>query len=133
MGATLAAVGTYFASDASATMAAAAASDIGGGAVAAGAGSASLSAAASMSAYTALGSGTLLAPIAQTALNAGITGGIDAALKPKPPQVPGVTPMPDLNSPEALQARQTSIAEQMARRGRASTILTQPSGGTLGS
>lgn len=44
-------------------------------------------------------------------------------------------PIPVMPSPDdsnVQMARQASIAEQVARRGRASTILTQPSGERLG-
>jgi hypothetical protein len=44
-----------------------------------------------------------------------------------------VTPLPTPNSDEVLAARRRSIAAQISRRGRASTILTQQGGGdTLG-
>jgi hypothetical protein len=43
------------------------------------------------------------------------------------------TPLPTPNSDEVLTARRRSIAAQIARRGRASTILTRPGNGdTLG-
>ena len=54
---------------------------------------------------------------------------VSALLAPKPPKAPGVTPMPDPLAQD--EARRRSIAEQMSRRGRASTIMTQP-GGKLG-
>lgn len=53
------------------------------------------------------------------------------APKPKPaviPPAPAPVPLPD---DEALQAaRKKQVADQMARRGRASTILTDPEAGT---
>jgi hypothetical protein len=132
MGATLAAVGTYFGSAGGAAMTAAAASDIGGGAIAAGVGTAGLSGAAGLTAAgAAAGTAGLMQAAGTSAATALATGLVTKALAPKPPQVPGVTPMPDLQAQQ--QAQSQSIAEQMARRGRASTILTAPSNGTLGS
>lgn len=53
-----------------------------------------------------------------------------AALMPKPPKLPDPVRMPDpLGQQEALQK---ALLEQTARRGRLSTILTEPPKGTLG-
>jgi hypothetical protein len=65
--------------------------------------------------------------LAKTAGGAAATAGVQGMLAPKPPKVPGQTPMPDPLQQE--EARKRSIAEQMARRGRASTVLTAPGGG----
>lgn len=52
------------------------------------------------------------------------------APKPSMPQAPAVKEMPDpLAQQEAMKRK---IIEQTARTGRASTILTSPSGGKLG-
>lgn len=78
----------------------------------------------------AAGGGSGLLGQAETAA---ITSGISKLFNPTPerPSVPPVTPMPD---PMALEeAKKKSIIDQLARRGRASTILSQPSGGKLGS
>ncbi len=53
--------------------------------------------------------------------------------RPKPPQLPAPTPQPTpLDQQQAVQ--QQSLAAQIARRGRASTVLTnQPDQAKLGS
>lgn len=62
---------------------------------------------------------------------------ISKALTPKPPELPGAveplmapTPMPVASPDDAAMqaAKRKSLAQQIARRGRASTILTQPVG-----
>jgi len=68
---------------------------------------------------------------AKTAGQALATTAIAKAMSPKPPEVKGPIPMPDPLAQEA--ARQKKIAEATQRRGRASTILTQPSAYGLGS
>ena len=80
---------------------------------------------------TAAASGGLLGGLGDAAAKAAISAGITKLVTPRPPGPTKPTPMPDMNSPEAQMARSRSIAEQMARRGRASTLLTQPSN-TLG-
>lgn len=50
--------------------------------------------------------------------------------KPSAPPTPAAMRMPDPMEQE--KAKQQSIAEMMARRGRQSTIVTQPQSGTLG-
>ena len=42
------------------------------------------------------------------------------------------TPMPSLGGPNTILAQRASVAEQLARRGRASTILTSPRSESLG-
>ena len=70
------------------------------------------------------GLGTAVATAAGTAL---ATGAVNKLLQGKPPGLPGPTEMPD---PEAqAAARQKSLVDQIARRGRASTILTDGGGG----
>jgi hypothetical protein len=59
-----------------------------------------------------------------------VGAGVNAALAPKMPGVKAPAAMPDQQSQDA--ARRRSVVEQMARRGRASTILSDPSGDTLG-
>lgn len=51
---------------------------------------------------------------------------LQSALQPKPPKAPAPLSMPDPLAQE--EARRRALIEQMARRGRASTILSQPSG-----
>jgi hypothetical protein len=51
-------------------------------------------------------------------------------LKPDAPAAQAQTRMPDPLEQE--QARKRNLLEQMSRRGRASTIMTGPTGGTLG-
>ena len=86
---------------------------------------------AGTAAGTAAASGGLLGGLGDAAAKAAISAGITKLATPRPPGPTKPTPMPDMNSPEAQMARSRSIAEQMARRGRASTLLTQPSN-TLG-
>lgn len=66
-----------------------------------------------------------------SALKAGATAALNAvtakAMAPKPPGLPAPIEMPDPLATE--QARKKSLLEQMARRGRASTILTNPGAG----
>ena len=55
---------------------------------------------------------------------------VSSALQPKPPKAAPVAAMPDPLAQE--QAQRQKIIDQMARRGRASTILTSATNGTLG-
>ena len=68
---------------------------------------------------------SLLKTAGQSAAGAVGAGLVSSILSPKPkaPTVPGQVPMPDPLAQEA--ARRASIAAQMARSGRMSTILTQ--------
>ena len=60
-------------------------------------------------------------------LGLGLGGATGAAVTPKPKlEAPPVPTMPDQSAIESAQRR--SLLEQFARRGRASTILTSPSG-----
>ncbi len=138
MGVSLAAVGTYFAGAGAATaatgglegiMAATVAeSAVAGGAY--GAGTAAAIEAGTIGGAAVAGGG-LLGAAATSAGTAAASAGVSSLLAPKPPKVPGAVAMPDPLAQE--EARKRSIAEQMARRGRASTILTAPaSGGKLG-
>jgi hypothetical protein len=61
------------------------------------------------------------------ALIAGGTAVATAALAPKPPKPAGPTRMPDLQSPEALEARRRRVSERQAASGRESTILSDDS------
>lgn len=57
---------------------------------------------------------------------------LNSMLSPSPqtPAVPTIAPPTGMPDPQAqIQAQQKSIAAQIARRGRASTILTQDQGG----
>lgn len=107
------------------TMAAAAASDAGGGAAvgAAGAGAGTAAAAGG----TLGGSlGTSLA----TAAGGQVVGSLLAPKAPKAPGVKNPLTMPDPQAQDAATRR--SLVEQLARRGRASTILTDTGSGKLG-
>lgn len=118
MGATITAVGQYFAGSAAAGATNAALIESAIGTAGYGASSATVAAGA-----TGAGAG-LLQSVGEAAAGAAAT----SLLTPKPdaPELPGVTPMPD---PLAQQeARRKAIAEQMTRSGRASTILTNGSG-----
>ena len=129
MGVSITAIGAYFAE---AGTASALAAGTEAGVATGGLGLASGGAtAASIAAGGAEGGGLSLAAIGTSAASAAATAGVTSLLAPKPPKIPGATPMPDEQA--QMEARKRSIAEQMARRGRASTILTEPaSGGTLG-
>ena len=67
------------------------------------------------------------ATAAGTAAGAALVGSL---LKPDAPAAQAQTRMPDPLEQE--QARKRNLLEQMSRRGRASTIMTGPAGGTLG-
>lgn len=116
MGATAAAFVEFFASSAAAG---------GAGSVGAAAGAATASAATA-------GAGASLSSIAlQAGATALGTGLITKALAPGAPDIKGPTPMPD--PLEQQRAKERSIIEQMARRGRSASILTDAAGtGTLG-
>jgi hypothetical protein len=58
------------------------------------------------------------------ALIAGGTAVAATALAPKPPKPGSPTRMPDLQSPEVLEARRRRVAERQAASGRESTILS---------
>jgi len=55
---------------------------------------------------------------------------VSSALAPRPPGAPAPTLMPDPLAQEEEQRRK--VTEQLARRGRSSTIMTSPGGGSLG-
>lgn len=114
---------------------AAGAASLGGGATVAGGAAVGTDVAA-----TAAGS-SLVNTVGKSAFNAGVSTAVGSLLAPKPPQtqptvLPGgktttePVPMPDPLAQEAASKR--SIVEQLARRGRASTILTSPGSGKLG-
>lgn len=64
---------------------------------------------------------------AGASIGGGLGGGVGAAVTPKPKlAVPTPVTMPDQSAIEAAQRK--SLLEQFSRRGRASTILTSPSG-----
>ena len=73
--------------------------------------------------------------LSAAALGAGLGGTAGAALgtaltkAPPTPPVPPPTLMPDQG--QIAQASQASLTDQLARRGRASTIMTGPTSGTL--
>lgn len=58
------------------------------------------------------------------ALIAGGTAVAATALAPKPPKPAEPVRMPDMNSPEALEARRRRVTERQAAGGRESTILS---------
>ena len=68
----------------------------------------------------------------------GLLGGAAEQKAPEPPPAPVVTPPPVMPLPdddEIAKVRKRSLAAQLARRGRQSTILTDPvtgGGDTLG-
>ena len=66
----------------------------------------------------------LLTPLLIGAGAASGTVGLSAALRPKPPRPQPPARMPDPESPEVQEARRRKIAEQRARSGRESTILS---------
>ena len=69
---------------------------------------------------------------AVAATAAAATGAVvDSALAPDAPQAEKPLPMPD--PLETQKAKERSLVEQMARRGRSASILTNAGGGTLGS
>lgn len=55
---------------------------------------------------------------------------LNAAMQPKPPKTKAPTAMPDPLAQE--QAQRQKLIEQLSRRGRASTILTSATNGSLG-
>jgi hypothetical protein len=55
---------------------------------------------------------------------------VNAAMQPKPPKTKAPTAMPDPLAEE--QAQRQKLIEQLSRRGRASTVLTSASNGSLG-
>lgn len=104
-----------------------------GGAVAAGAGTAAAAGAGAAAAGTAAGAavgGSALGAIGTAAATAAVTAGVGALLMPDAPKTKDMPGMPDAKAQE--EAKKRSIAEQMARRGRASTIMTEPASNKLG-
>ena len=77
-----------------------------------------------------VGGGGLLQAIGTSAATAAATAGVNQALAPKRPDLPKPLAMPD--PAEQERARQRAIIEQLSRRGRASTILSDSGPGTLG-
>lgn len=68
--------------------------------------------------------GPIMGAVAGTALNSMLSP------NPQAPAIPTLAPATGMPDPQAqIQAQQKSIAAQIARRGRASTILTQDQGG----
>ena len=99
-------------------------------ATAAEAAGAGLGVGAATGAATAAGGAGLGTAVATAAGSAAASGVVGKLLQGKPPGLSGPVEMPD---PEAQQAaRQKSLADQLARRGRASTILTDSGAGTSG-
>ena len=92
--------------------------ELGGSALAAGGAGASAGAA---------GIGSAMGAAAAAAVASGVVGQLMA---PDAPEAKKALEMPDPLAQEA--ARRREIAETMSRRGRASTIMTEPSGGKLG-
>lgn len=133
---TATAIGSYFTGATAATEGALAADGtiVAGTAAEGAAGEAAVGTAAAAGGATATEAGvgsTLLAGAGKAAAGAAVSGLIQAATAPKRPDLPPPIAMPDPQAQEA--ARQKAIADQIARRGRASTILTDSSGaGTLG-
>jgi hypothetical protein len=56
-------------------------------------------------------------------ISAGATYAVSSSMN-KPPKPSSPLPMPDMQSPEALEARRRRVAERQAAGGRESTILT---------
>jgi len=48
----------------------------------------------------------------------------------KTPALQPVTPMPDANSPDVIEAKRKAAMDALARTGRSSTIMTAAQGGT---
>lgn len=125
---TLGSVATYFAG----TAGAATAADASAAALDASVAGSGVLTGANVAAGGSIGfeSGSLTA-IGTSAATAAASAATTRLLSPKPPGPLPIAAMPDPLAEE--QAKQQSIIEQLARRGRASTVLTQPaSGGTLG-
>jgi hypothetical protein len=70
------------------------------------------------------------AGLGKTVATTALTAGVQSALAPKRPDLPVPLPMPDPVATEA--ARRKSLIDQISRRGRASTILSDNAAGTLG-
>lgn len=84
-----------------------------------------------VSAETAGTIGGAVAVAGPTVAGAVASAGANALLAPKPPKIGDPIAMPDAQAQEL--ARRNALAEQVARRGRASTVLTQgPTSQTLG-
>lgn len=84
-----------------------------------------------LSPYTFGASAAAAAGLGATAGGAvGAAAGALTAKGPKLPALPTVLPMPDQS--QIAQAQQQSVADQLARRGRASTILTPTNQNKLG-
>jgi hypothetical protein len=116
MGATAAAFSAWFSGTAATAAGAGAA-----GTAAVGAGAAGTAAAGGLGTAIATGAGA-----------AGASAVLGKLMEPDAPEVKGPVAMPD--PLEQQKARERSIIEQMARRGRGASILTSPGGSqTLGS
>lgn len=75
----------------------------------------------------------LTSDAAVTAAVAGTAGASAAKLLTPKQQLPELRPVTAMPDPlEQQKAKERSIVEQMARRGRSASILTQPAGTTLG-
>jgi hypothetical protein len=87
-------------------------------------------------AVTASGSAAAAAGTSSLAATAATAGAVVAGgkllsdLKPDAPELKPVTPMPD--PLEQQKAKERSIIEQMSRRGRSASILTDTGSATLG-
>ncbi len=121
-------VGAGVAAEGAASAGAAGVAAEAGGAVAAGAGATGAGVAGGAAAAGA--SSGLWSTIGNAALQAGVGYAASSLLAPGRPKIVGATPMADPAGQE--EARRRSVTEQLARRGRASTIMTQPPGGKLG-
>jgi hypothetical protein len=93
---------------------------------------------AGAAAAEAAGGASFLSKLGDTAVNAGASAAVSSLLSPKrnasnapsAEKLPPLIGMPDPLAQE--EARKRALIEQMSRRGRASTIMTQPSDGRLG-
>jgi hypothetical protein len=117
--------GTLGAADSSAASA-----DLGLSAADVGGTSGATAGAGSSAAGAGAGAGSSWLDYAKSAAKAVAPAVVNAALQPKPPKTKAPMAMPDPLAQE--QAQRQKLIEQLARRGRASTVLTSATNGSLG-
>lgn len=130
MGATASAIASFFGSGTAAAGAGTAAAGAGTAAAGAGTAAAGAGTAAAATGTAAAATSGIAATVAEGAALAAGASLAGKLLAPDVPEIGKPTPMPD--PLDVQRAKERSIIQQMARRGRSASILTGTGGGTLG-